>query len=782
MNYCTECGKKIDQKNKFCTSCGAEIKKTIKKVEEKKEVKEFNVNNIILYVGVSLVLLATFIFAICTWENMSGLFKISFLTFEALLFFIISFTFAKINNNGLSKAFYMLAVLMIPVILYTIPVYSLLGNYLSYSGAGIFVYLAISNFICAGIYLLSYFLLNTKAYAYISYIFIYGFFIDLFLSFEKSISFLLIGSLVFILIVIIINFINNKDNFFRKSITMFTSILFSVFSVFMVFAIAVEFRHSYITSFGSINLYLVLISLLFLVNTFVFMYQNRKSFYTYFSPFVMVPAMLSIIGSMVENEQIFMCIFSVVVLALYGAYLLFKSKYLKITFKVIAYVSLYITLLAVIIASTLANDYFLTLTIVSVVVLGFNVINRFTENFKWMSDILIPLTGAFIIVGIINFFAQIPAIFVMLMISSVYLILYMIFKVINKRITMIYYVYAFASLILSMLMCTYSTDGIYILFLNVLLLILFVFVSFLEKSSLINIFTFIVLAGSLLKIQLLLDIDIKILFACISLIAISVGIILKSSKKILSKFYLYFGEILSLIISLTISSYTSYIVMALIGVLFVVNFISICLYNNAKALRIIAEVVGLLLIFEIVNGLIDVTLFSSIITLFVYMVVLVIFGLTCKEKGWIIIILSTACLIPYYDLVSVYSFGILNQLVILPLIVYLFVLAFYFKMKYDTRMHTIIWPLIFLSMIAINTSTLGIIVSIALALIYVFIGIIKKYGYMVTFGLIYMFVVLVFELFRMFNNLALIIAVLVAGLALIIYVVINEIYKSKKNK
>ena len=85
-------------------------------------------------------------------------------------------------------------------------------------------------------------------------------------------------------------------------------------------------------------------------------------------------------------------------------------------------------------------------------------------------------------------------------------------------------------------------------------------------------------------------------------------------------------------------------------------------------------------------------------------------------------------------------------------------------------------------MIAINTTTIGIIVALALALSYVFVGIIKKYMYLVTFGIIYILVILVFELFKMFNNMALIVAVLLVGLALIIYVVINEVYKSKKNK
>ena len=770
MKFCTNCGNKLDPKNKFCTGCGKEIKKEVVKTTVKKEVKkeepkrEFNVNNLVLYVGVSLVILATFIFAICTWENMTGLFKISFLTFEALLFFIISFTFAKIKNNGLSKAFYLMAVLMIPVILYTIPVYALLGEYLSYEGAGIFVYLAISNFICAGIYLMSYLLLKTKAYTYISYTFLYAFLSCVFLAFERSLTYFIIAGLVFILIVIITNFINHKENYFRKSLTMFTSILFSVFSFFMVGAIAVEFKDSFITGLGTINIYLVLITILFFVNTFVFIYQNRKSFYTYYSPFIVVPILISIIGSFVQSGEVFVSALAISIVIIYVLYLLFKNNYLKIVSKIVTYATLYILMVAIPFACVSSNSYFLPLAIVAFATLAFNIVNRFTEKFKWISDILVPLSSVVMAIGLINS------------------VIDMILRSFNNSANKIYYGYAFASLIIAFFMCTYGTDGLYIIFLNVLLTLLFIFVSFMEKSKLINIFTFVVLCLSLLKINILFDLDSRIIISCISLISIIVGIILKNTTKGLSKFYLFFGEIIALLLALTISHYTSYIVIALIAVLFAVNFISICLYNNYTAYRIIAEIIGLILIFTIVNVLVDVTLFSSIITLFIYMVILVIIGLTGKEKGWTIIVLSMACLIPYYDYALSYSTGIENQLVIIPFIIYLFTLAFYFKMKYDTRMHIIIWPLILFSMIAINTTTIGIIVALALALSYVFVGIIKKYMYLVTFGIIYILVILVFELFKMFNNMALIVAVLLVGLALIIYVVINEVYKSKKNK
>ncbi len=784
MNFCTNCGNKLKKGSNFCTNCGKKINESKEVVKsEKKEVKDFNVNNLVLYVGVALVILSTFIFAICTWENMSGLFKISFLTFETLLFFIISFVFAKIKNNGLSKAFYMMAVLMIPVILYTIPVYSLLGNYLSYEGAGIFVYLAISNLICAAVYLLSYFLLNVKAYTFISYAFIYALIMCIFLAFERSMEFIIISTLVFVLLVIIINLINNKDNFFRRSITWFTSILFSLFSIFMIGAIVVTFNKSYITGFASINIYLILITILYLVDTFIFIYQNRNHVFKYVSPIVIIPVILTILSCSIENKIVLSSIFAGSCLVIYLLYLLYKDAYLKITSKIITYISLYV-LIFIAMCNTAYYDYYLILGIVAIFTLGFNLINRFTEKNPIMSDILVPLSSIFIVVGFSKYYIyQLQNdLFLTLLIATVLIVVYMFLRAFNQKNNKIYYIYSMVTLVLSMFMCNSYTDGILIIFLNALLFMLFIFVSFTEKSKLINVITYITLVFSIIEIRFLIDIDVRILLACISLISIIVGIILTITKVKLNKFYLYFGEILALLLSLVAFIEPSNILITLVGVLFVVCFISIVLYNNTNAFRIIAEMLGMLLIFNILNTLISVTLFSTLISLFLYMSILVILGLTGKEKGSTIILLSTVSLIPYYNLVLNSNTEILNQLVILPFIVYLFVLTFFFKMKEQARMHSIIWPLIVFSTIAINTTTVGIIIALGLALAYIFIGIFKKYRYLVTFGIIYVFVIVVFELFKMFNNIALLVAVLAVGLALIIYVVINEVYKSRKNK
>jgi hypothetical protein len=550
----------------------------------------------------------------------------------------------------------------------------------------------------------------------------------------------------------------------------------------MIGAIATEFNNSYILGFGSINLNLVLIALLYFANTFVFIYQNRKSIYTYVSPYVVIPVLFVILFCTIKAGVLLDAVLAASTLLIYGLFLLFKNKYLNIAMKVVTYLALYLILLASWSTINYDIDYYLAMGIVGIIVLGFNLINRFIEKFKWISDGLIPLSCIFIVFGFIKYFIDVPNVFILLILASIFLVVYMFLKAFKKPLNKVYYIYALGSLIVSMFMCTYGTSFIYIIFLNVLLVILFIYVSFTERLSFLNIITFIVLAISLLNVQYLFDIDIRIIFACISLIAIVVGIILRTSKKVLSKFYLYTGEILSLILSLTITSYTQYVVISLIGILFVINFVSICLFNNTKPFRIIAEMVGLILIFLIVNAIIEVTLISTIITLFIYMTVLVIFGLTGKEKAGTIIILSTVCLIPYYDYALSYSTGIENQLIIIPFIIYLFVMTFYFKMSDKARFHVILWPLIVFSMIAFNATTIGTIISLALSLGYIFIGIIKKYRYLVTFGVTYMVVTIVIELTRLFNNLALLIAVLALGIILILYVVINEVYKSKKNK
>ena len=101
------------------------------------------------------MIISSIIFAFTNWENMNDIFKVIFLSIEALIFFASSFAFKKLKNDGAHKTMWFLGTIFIIVILNFIGEKELLGNYLSYKGSGIYVYLALSSALCALIYYLS---------------------------------------------------------------------------------------------------------------------------------------------------------------------------------------------------------------------------------------------------------------------------------------------------------------------------------------------------------------------------------------------------------------------------------------------------------------------------------------------------------------------------------------------------------------------------------------------------------------------------------------------------
>ena len=95
------------------------------------------------------MIISSIIFAFTNWENMNDIFKVIFLSIEALIFFASSFAFKKLKNDGAHKTMWFLGTIFIIVILNFIGEKELLGNYLSYKGSGIYVYLALSSALCA---------------------------------------------------------------------------------------------------------------------------------------------------------------------------------------------------------------------------------------------------------------------------------------------------------------------------------------------------------------------------------------------------------------------------------------------------------------------------------------------------------------------------------------------------------------------------------------------------------------------------------------------------------
>ena len=132
MKYCTNCGNELKENSNFCTKCGKPTKKELEKIKKiEKEKKEQANEKLLLWLGTFLVIISSIIFAFTNWENMNDIFKVIFLSIEALIFFASSFAFKKLKNDGAHKTMWFLGTIFIIVILNFIGEKELLGNYLS---------------------------------------------------------------------------------------------------------------------------------------------------------------------------------------------------------------------------------------------------------------------------------------------------------------------------------------------------------------------------------------------------------------------------------------------------------------------------------------------------------------------------------------------------------------------------------------------------------------------------------------------------------------------------
>lgn len=125
-----------------------EIHKVAEKVVNKEQVK----NRTILLTGAFLIILAGIILLLSTWSIMPNVIKTLLLFLFLFMFFTVS---QKAENMGLkdtSKTFFNLAMAYLPICLLSISLFGLLGEYLSITGDGKFVYLTAVFLAMSGTY------------------------------------------------------------------------------------------------------------------------------------------------------------------------------------------------------------------------------------------------------------------------------------------------------------------------------------------------------------------------------------------------------------------------------------------------------------------------------------------------------------------------------------------------------------------------------------------------------------------------------------------------------
>ena len=133
------------------------IESKIEKVSVKKVVKKQNdteiKNSLILIIGSCLLVLAAILFLTTTWNTTTNSLKTIVLMFMLIIFYgssNIAKNYLKIPQTA--KAFYYISLAYIPIVLLSIFIFKLFGDYLSYIGDGKFIYLLFSSIIVSVIY------------------------------------------------------------------------------------------------------------------------------------------------------------------------------------------------------------------------------------------------------------------------------------------------------------------------------------------------------------------------------------------------------------------------------------------------------------------------------------------------------------------------------------------------------------------------------------------------------------------------------------------------------
>ena len=128
------------------------INSNIQTKESKYTEKEIK-NSLILIVGSVLIILSALLFLTTTWNITHNIFKTLVIILMLFVFLIASYIAEKILNlKQTAKAFYYIALAYLPILFFSISLFSLFGKYFSIYGLGKYIYFTISSVIITIIY------------------------------------------------------------------------------------------------------------------------------------------------------------------------------------------------------------------------------------------------------------------------------------------------------------------------------------------------------------------------------------------------------------------------------------------------------------------------------------------------------------------------------------------------------------------------------------------------------------------------------------------------------
>ena len=748
MKHCIKCSNEIKNNEKYCSKCGT-------KVEEPKTGKP------ILMLGIFLVLFASFALGIISWNAMNEVFRISFFSFECLLFFILSFVLKKIESK-MHKLFFTVGLILIPYILTLVPYYNLLPTYYV-SGAGLHVYLAIIYLVSFIIFSLININFKNGFLSFLAYLLLFLSLIQFALVFTKnsSIMALVLSAYIFILTVISI-LKKEKINVLSVITTIMLIIIVPYFSY--VFANFVYFSDC-MFNLGTL--------LLYLISIYLKIYKNSNSVLTGFGPFtILILTSTFIISSLYNYETISIYVLSIVLVMLYYISITFNSK----VFSTITLVLTYLSLISLMLVSNIINDNMILLVVSSITLL-FNLSILFIFKYKFI-NFIIPINIFIVVLSVINVFTKVNIINILLSVILLFLLVYIVLKRSKNKLS---FTYLLSSFILSIISLNYTnTYNFEVIYFGIILALAFIFVLTIiyKENTALRVIVYIIF--NLACIYLFNDLFYSLL--TISGITIITGLMLvKGGYKDL-KPYLLYSEILVFILTLfNDMTYTPYILFINIFI-YALSYLSVILYHNKKWYRLLYIMLGLLTMSKMIGIVIEPIVISSIISISSILIILVIMYLLDIENNIEIAVISLVLLYPYYNLIDS-EFMYFSELYILPALIY--TIVFTEVIKFKTNESKKIWTVIPISIlsyffIVASAGIHSIIFDIVLGFIIIILGLYRKYNYLIYFGIIFIIVTIFIGLFAILDSIIIVIMLIIIGFILIGIALYNELKKKDK--
>ena len=775
--YCPKCGKKLSDNINFCSKCGNKIKKEITKTDNFKEKSKKKMTiekkeNILLIVGTILVIIASIIFAFATWNEMTNIFKLLFLTIESLLFIALSVFSKKVNNKMPYKFLWFIGITFIPILFYLIGYHQMLGNYLSYDGNGMYVYLALSSSICTGLYFISYKFLNSSFFEYISFVIayftitciLYIFKLDHILNF--NLIFPVLNIFNFILCII---FIKMKNEIEKKRLCNFLSILLIIFGLL---------NCAYSTEYN--NILQVSISFIFNIITCLMLLfkSDKKILYIYpiscyfvsnygianvFTNYINIVAFLSILGIILIN-------------------LIVLQKRNKVV-SIISHIFMILNSTYIIFANSIDNKTrFVCFTLLLIEYLFIIKITDIKFN-KIVSKILLPITIYYVLGSIIRCFNNIPVALICLIGSIVLFTIYTILNN-NKKDNMskiIFQVSSYVLLILGTLWILIQNINISAFILSEILWIYYYIYNLVvnkERNLSLWILIMLLINFSVCSIKYILPIHYSLLFA--AFITLIIDYINIKVYKLKSN-YIYASIACCALASLYDFEYIGLFGICSNTIIYALSYFTLIREHKVNIIiKFLYTLIGFILINSLFSRFIDNIVISNIFILITYSCILISMYLLRINKDNITFGYSFILLLPYANIVENVPLFNENSVAFYTAIAVILVLIYFERVFILKEKDKNIIELILLILVHIFTIFSLLIFNFIVSAFYIFYGLIKSREDLSILGIVILIVNIIFNIFNIANNITITYVLLFIGVLMLTYVFYIEAKKNNK--